>query len=59
MSFPYNLSNALFGGTAPLVATYLIEKTGNPLSPSFYLIFAALVMFFFVLSIKESYHQPL
>lgn len=59
MSFPYNLSNAIFGGTAPLVATYLIEKTGNPLAPSLYLIFAALVMFCFVLTIKESYRTSL
>ena len=35
MSFPYNLSNAIFGGTAPLVATYLINATGTILAPSF------------------------
>ena len=59
MSFPYNFSNAVFGGTAPLVATYLISKTGNPLSPSFYLVFAGIVMFVFVLLLKETYRNPL
>lgn len=59
MSFPYNFSNAVFGGTAPLIATYLIAKTGNPLSPSFYLIFAGVVMLLFVFSLKESYQKSL
>ncbi len=59
MSFPYNLSNAVFGGTAPLVATYLIEKTNNPLAPSFYLIFAAMIMFFVVPLIQEGYKKSL
>lgn len=35
MSFPYNLSNAIFGGTALLVATYLIKATETTLAPSF------------------------
>ncbi|MGQ3888855.1 MFS transporter [Legionella sp. CNM-1927-20] len=59
MSFPYNLSNAVFGGTAPLIATYLIEKTNNPLAPSFYLIFAAIIMFFVVLLLQESHRKSL
>lgn len=59
MSFPYNLSNAIFGGTAPLVATYLIKKTGTILAPSFYLIFAGIVMVLVVLSLKESFKKPL
>lgn len=59
MSFPYNFSNAVFGGTAPLVATYLIHNTGNQISPSFYLIFAAIVMLIFVCIVKESYRKEL
>jgi len=59
MSFPYNLSNAVFGGTAPLVATYLIVKTNNPLAPSFYLIFAGIIMLIFVLLLKETYRKTL
>lgn len=59
MSFPYNFSNALFGGTAPLVATFLIGITGTPLAPSFYLIFAGIVMIFFVTLLKESNRRAL
>jgi MFS transporter, MHS family, proline/betaine transporter len=41
LSIGYNLSLALFGGTAPLVATFLIRETGNAMAPSFYLIASA------------------
>lgn len=34
----YNMAYTLFGGTAPLVATWLISTTGSNLSPAFYLI---------------------
>lgn len=59
MAFPYNLANAIFGGTAPLFATYLISITNNVLAPSFYLIFAAIIMFFLLFFLKESYHKKL
>jgi len=39
----YNLSVALLGGTAPVVATWLIEKTNNLLSPAFYILFFSFV----------------
>jgi MHS family proline/betaine transporter-like MFS transporter len=41
ISIGYNASVMLFGGTAPFIATYLISVTGNPVSPSFYLVAAA------------------
>jgi MHS family proline/betaine transporter-like MFS transporter len=59
MALPYNVSNAVFGGTAPLAATYLISITNNLLSPSFYLIFAASVMLFCLVFLKESYMKVL
>lgn len=34
----YNTSVPIFGGTAPLIATWLVATTGSPLAPSFYLI---------------------
>ena len=39
----YNIALALFGGTSPLVSTWLIQRTGNLASPAIYLsIMAAL-----------------
>ena len=54
LSIGYNTAIALFGGTAPLVATFLIKETGNVLSPSFYLIFCALISMIIVLRLPES-----
>jgi len=34
----YNTSVPIFGGTAPLIATWLVATTGSPIAPSFYLI---------------------
>ena len=43
MSIGYSLSVAIFGGFAPFIATWLIQRTGTPVAPTFYLIAAALV----------------
>lgn len=43
LSLGYNIASALFGGTAPLVATLLIEWSGNTHAPSLYLSFCAAV----------------
>jgi len=40
-AFSYNLPVAIFGGTAPLVATFLIAETGNDYSPAYYLMVLA------------------
>ncbi len=52
LSIGYNISNALFGGTAPLVCEILIDKTHYLLAPSFYVVGCALltgcIIFFFV-----------
>jgi MHS family proline/betaine transporter-like MFS transporter len=39
----YSVSVTVFGGLAPLVATWLIAMTGDALSPSYYLMFTALL----------------
>jgi MHS family proline/betaine transporter-like MFS transporter len=38
-----NISGPLFGGTAPVLVTYLIDKTGSNMMPAFYLTGAAVV----------------
>ena len=40
IAFSYNLGNALFGGSAPLIVTLLTEKVGL-ITPAYYLIFMA------------------
>src|SRR5699024_9408247 len=42
-SIGYNLTISLFGGTAPLISTYLVKATGFNMAPLFYIAFAAIV----------------
>jgi MHS family proline/betaine transporter-like MFS transporter len=41
VALSFSIAVSIFGGLAPLVATWLIEATGDSLSPSYYLIFTA------------------
>jgi len=49
----YNLTLAVFGGTAPLLATWLIARTGNLTAPAWYLTIAAAVSLVSTLSIRQ------
>jgi MHS family proline/betaine transporter-like MFS transporter len=55
----YNVSAALFGGTAPLLMTFLIAKTGNTGMPAFYAVLTALGTLIAVSRVKDRAHQPL
>jgi MHS family proline/betaine transporter-like MFS transporter len=55
----FNLSNALFGGTAPFMATLLIATTGNDLAPAWYLVAAAIVSLIAVALSRETSREPL
>ena len=50
LSSGYNIAQAIFGGTVPMVAVALIAATGYPLAPSLYLTAAAVVSFLVVLT---------
>lgn len=50
----YNLAYTVFGGTAPLVATWLIGYTGNNLSPAYYLVAVACMALVGGLSLPET-----
>jgi MFS transporter, MHS family, proline/betaine transporter len=43
MSLSYSISVTIFGGFAPFFAASLIALTGDPLAPSFYLMFTAVL----------------
>ena len=53
-SLGYNLSVSAFGGTAPFVVTWLISRTGNTLSPAFYVMAAAVITLLVVLTARET-----
>lgn len=43
-SIGYNLGYMIFGGTAPIVATFLVSATGSNIAPAIYLIAVALLV---------------
>jgi MFS transporter, MHS family, proline/betaine transporter len=53
VSFGFSTAVSVFGGLAPLVATWLIAQTGDPLSPSYYLIFTALLSLVALIAIQR------
>lgn len=55
----YNVSSALFGGTAPLLMTWLISSTGNIYMPAFYAVLTALGTLLAVSTVKDRAHLPL
>lgn len=59
ISIAYNVAVAFFGGITPWFSAYLMTATGNPFSPAWYVMGAALITFITVLRAKETAGQPL
>ncbi|MFF7710533.1 MFS transporter [Pseudomonas sp. NPDC007930] len=55
----YNVAYTIFGGTAPLMATWLIDLTGSNLAPAFYLVLIALLAMAGGLALPETYRISL
>ena len=58
-AFSFNSANALFGGTAPFVATWLIGATGSKVAPAWYLVGAAAVALVAMIASRETAGRPL
>jgi MHS family proline/betaine transporter-like MFS transporter len=55
MTSGYALSVAIFGGFAPFIATWLIQATGSPVSPTYlYLLPAAVISLAVIWRLKET-----
>ncbi|MDR3431944.1 MAG: glycine betaine/L-proline transporter ProP [Rouxiella aceris] len=59
LAIGFNISVSLFGGTTPLVTSWLVSVTGNVLVPAYYLMAAALIGAITVFSLKETAQKPL
>jgi MFS transporter, MHS family, proline/betaine transporter len=57
LSVSYGFAVALFGGFAPYISTFLVQATGNPLAPSFYVMAAALVSGIAVVFVHERHTE--
>jgi len=59
MSAGYSAGVAIFGGFAPFIATWLIARTDSPVSPSYYVVAAALASMAVILGLEETAGRPL
>ena len=55
----YNVTLGIVGGLSPLVATWLVHRTGDNLAPAFMIMAAAAISFVATLFYKETSRMPL
>ena len=53
VALAFSISLMIFGGFAPFIATWLIAQTGDPLSPSYYLMATALLSIIALMAIER------
>lgn len=58
-SVSFNVGMGVFGGMTPMIATTLIEKTGDPLAPFYYMITAAAIAALVLSKITDRSRGPL
>ena len=59
MTSGYALAVAIFGGFAPFISVYLIDRFNSPLAHTFYLIAAAVVSTIVIATLRETAHEEL
>jgi MHS family proline/betaine transporter-like MFS transporter len=59
LAISYGLGTALFGGTAPFLATVLVRRTGSPVAPAIYAVAVAVMAVAAALAARETAFQPL
>jgi MHS family proline/betaine transporter-like MFS transporter len=59
LAISYNVAVSLLGGTAPLINTWLIHKTGNPMIPGWYMIGGAVLGLVALKFVKDMTGKPL
>jgi MFS family permease len=59
VTLAYNSTFAIFGGTAPLIAVFLVHLTESSLAPAFYAMIGVIIAIFSVSRVKETYKKPL
>jgi MHS family proline/betaine transporter-like MFS transporter len=59
LSTAYNLQSMMFGGFAPFIASWLIVRTGAPISIAFFIMTAAVLSAIAVSRLRETAHSSL
>ena len=58
VSLGYNISFGVIGGLTPLVASWLVARTGSEIAPGFLMMVAPGVTFLTLLRFPETYRTP-
>jgi MHS family proline/betaine transporter-like MFS transporter len=59
MAVAYNVGNAIFAGTAPLIGTALVKATGYDPSPAFYVMAFSIAIIAVLTQMPETYRKRL
>ncbi len=59
LSIGYGLAVTIFGGFAPFIATFPIQRTGSQVSPAAFLVFGAIISAATLIAIKDPTNAPL
>gem|GEM_PF-3699189 len=59
LAITYGVGSALFGGTAPFLATLLVRGTGDPVTPAYYAVAVAAAAVVAALLTRETAFRPL
>ena len=59
LSLSFSIAVALFGGFTPFISQWLIQLTGSPLAPGFYIMAVVAISFCVILLMRETAHRPL
>jgi MFS transporter, MHS family, proline/betaine transporter len=53
VAFSYNIANAIFGGTTPLLSSLVVQYSGSSLSPGYMIMVMAAISFFSTLKLRH------
>jgi MHS family proline/betaine transporter-like MFS transporter len=54
LSFAYSVTLAVAGGTAPLVSTWLVARTAQPLAPAWYIMIYGFIALALIWPMRET-----
>ena len=58
MSLGYNICQGVIGGLSPLVAAWLVERTGDEIAPAFLIMASAAITAVTLMFFRETYRAP-
>jgi len=59
LSLSYSVATSVFGGTTPLVVTFLLQRTGDPLAPAWFMVATAAVSVLVTFAVRETSREAL